>query len=260
MRCVAAVLLVALSCAGAAASPTVYVSPPSVEVTEGATFTMGIRVDAGVDTLTCFLVDFAFDADVVELVSAEEGTLFSDCGYETMFAWDIQGAGQHSCNDVTLGHWAYTMCPGELVHLTFEANSWGTTALQIVAVDLRDINREPILPVGTEDATITVIPATGIDGTLGGGEGRVAAAPNPFRGSVTLTVGAESSGEPTELLIYDVAGRLVRSWSADELANPGGTVTWDGTAGDGTPCRSGVYFALARYHGVERRGRIVLFR
>jgi hypothetical protein len=129
----------------ALSAPTVYISPASVEVEEGQTIEMSIRVDAGTDTLTCFLVEFTFDASVVELLSAEEGTLFAESGHSTMFDWDQYLPGLHACNDVTLGFDAFVLCPGELVDLEFYGVEEGTTTLSITTVDLRDLRRDPIL-------------------------------------------------------------------------------------------------------------------
>ncbi len=260
MRWLAVTALVVGLSPGAAAYPTVFVSPSYLEVGEGDTFTMGIRVDAGTDTLTCFLVEFEFDPDIVELTSADEGTLFTECGYGTMYDWDVLGPGHHSCNDVTLGYWAYAICPGELVHLTCRASSWGTSAVHIVAVDLRDIEREPIQPVEAIDATITVMPATGVEEDTESGNARIVAAPNPCRGSTTLTLGSERSGRASELRLYDAAGQLVRYWYACPSGHLGAAVGWDGTRDDGSRCPSGVYFAVARVEGGERRGRVVLVR
>ena len=67
------VLMVVLLLAGLARpAPTVYFEPATTEVEQGQDFTISIRVDAGADTLTCFLVEFTFDASVIELVSAGE--------------------------------------------------------------------------------------------------------------------------------------------------------------------------------------------
>jgi hypothetical protein len=166
----AGVVLAAAAVAPALAAPTVFVHPDTVLVAPGEAFTMDIRVDSGTDTVTCFLVEFEFDPFVLELISAEEGSLFTECGFPTMYNWDVLGLGHHSCNDVTLGPYTYTIAPGEMVSLSFVAANPGWTSVEILAEDLRDYRRNRILPVWTEDAVVFVVPATGVpdDETPGG--------------------------------------------------------------------------------------------
>jgi hypothetical protein len=165
-----AVLAAALAAGAAQAAPTVFVHPDTVVVAPGEAFTMDIRVDSGTDTITCFLVEFEFDPFVVELESAAEGSLFTECGFPTMYNWDVLGPGHHFCNDVTLGPYTYTVAPGEMVSLSFVAADAGWTSIEILAEDLRDYRRDRILPVWTEDAIVFVVPPTGVpdDETPGG--------------------------------------------------------------------------------------------
>ncbi len=77
MRFVVIMMAILVLAAPAWSAPTVYFEPAITDVEQGQAFSVGIRVDAGTDTLTCFLVEFTFDASVIELLSAEEGTLFA---------------------------------------------------------------------------------------------------------------------------------------------------------------------------------------
>jgi len=158
----AAALAAALAAGPARAAPTVFVHPDTVYVAVGESFTMDVRVDSGTDTVTCFLVEFEFDPFVLELASATEGSLFTECGFPTMYNWDVLGLGHHSCNDVTLGPYTYTVAPGEMVSLSFVAGNAGWTSVRILTEDLRDYRRNRILPVWTEDAVVFVVPPTGI--------------------------------------------------------------------------------------------------
>ncbi len=94
LSCLAAVaVLVARGRSRRNHRPTVFVSPGTTLVAPGESFTMDIRVDGGTDTVTCFLVEFEFDPVVIQLVSADEGSLFAACGFPTMCNWDVLGAG-----------------------------------------------------------------------------------------------------------------------------------------------------------------------
>ncbi len=243
----------------ACGTPTVYFEPAAIEVEAGDPCTLSVRVDAGVDTLTCFLVEFMFDESLVELVSAEEGSLFAESGLLTMFNWDEIEAGWHSCNDVTLGFESFVMCPGELVHLEFQALVAGSTDVSFTLVDLRDLRREPILPVLTADGSITVNPGTGIpdDDTCSGT--RLRCFPNPFAAFTELEFECDAPGE-TRVSVFDCAGREVARPRV--LAAAGGLATsrWDGCDADGCRLPGGVYFIEAAGPGGVARERVTLIR
>ena len=259
------VLTALAALAGAAVSaPTVYFEPAQVQVEQGETFYVGVRIDAAVDTLTCFLVEFTFDPEVVELLSAVEGTLFAGSGVPTMFDWDILGPGLHSCNDVTLGFENYVLCPGELVHLEFYALAEGVTPITITAVDLRDIRREPILPVLTGSGMFTVGPGTGVADDEGPGqnleERLLTCFPNPFAEGTDIELSLGGFAVPATVTVYGPSGRVV--WRSVLAGNAGGTAScsWDGRRQDGLPLPAGVYFLEARHAGGRARGRVTLVR
>ncbi|MFH1864522.1 MAG: FlgD immunoglobulin-like domain containing protein [Candidatus Eisenbacteria bacterium] len=261
MHAIVVTMLVLLPATPAWPAPTVYFEPAVVNVEQGQGFSVGIRVDAGADTLTCFLAEFTFDASVIELLVAEEGTLFAESGHSTMFDWDQYSPGLHSCNDVTLGFDAFVMCPGELVHLGFHAVAEGATVLSITAVDLRDIRRDPILPVFTEGGSVTVGPGTGVPD-----DGDEVAAPNlrcrpnPFSDSVVIELDSGSAAGPVRMTIHDVTGRVVARPVAVSSESGCSLGLWDGTGHDGRPLPEGVYFVLASGPTGEARERVALVR
>jgi hypothetical protein len=246
----------------ASGDPTVFVSPAELAVDAGEPFEMSIRVDAGYpDSVTAFLVDFNFDAELIELANAEEGSLFANCGYPTMFDWDVHAPGEHSCNDVTLGHTSHVFLPGELVALSFTAISPGETPITVTAVDLRDINRDAILPTYSADGFVTVLPVTGVeDGGCDGAVRGVRLMPNPSTGAVRIEFGLGDGSGSVEIRIHDVAGRGVAGWVGTLAAGGATSVDWDGRADSGETLPSGVYFVTVRAGGAEWRARCVLLR
>ncbi|MCD4690921.1 hypothetical protein K8S17_05610 [bacterium] len=248
---------VALAALTAGAAPTVFVHPSELMVEPGETFSMSIRVDAGTDTVTCFLTEFTFDADVLELVSASEGSLFSMCGYGTMYHWDPIESGLHSCNDVTLGHEAHVLPPGELVDFEFHADGAGVTWIEITTVDLRDMRRDPILPVSTERALVCVTATDVEDPPQPQETALLSVHPNPCRGPASLQWSAPTGLRGSGLLIYDIRGRLI--WRT-KLDGASGTAQWGGCGRDGSPVRTGTYFVEFRTDvgGVVRRKLILL--
>jgi len=241
----------------ALATPTVFVHPSEVTVEPGETFSMSIRVDAGTDTVTCFLTEFTLDADVIELTEASEGSLFTMCGYGTVYHWDVIESGCHSCNDVTLGHEAHVLPPGELVNLELTAGDQGATWIEITTVDLRDMRRERILPVNTERALV-IVGGTGVeDPHPVDGSALLSVHPNPCRGRATLSWSAPVGERGGSLLIYDVRGRLV--WH-DLLDGTSGTAHWSGRGTAGEHVRAGVYFVEVRFGSETVREKLVLLR
>ena len=248
---------VAALCGTAFATPTVFVHPAEITVEPGEMFSMSIRVDAGTDTVTCFLTEFTFDADVIELMEASEGSLFSMCGYGTMYHWDVVESGRHSCNDVTLGHEAHVLPPGELVDLEFTAGDQGMTWIEITMVDLRDMRRDPILPVNTERALV-IVGGTGVeDPHQVDACALLSIHPNPCRGAATLSWSAPAGERRGTILIYDVRGRLV--WH-DLLDGVSGLTRWDGRGRDGTCARAGAYFVELRFGSATVREKLILLR
>ncbi len=256
------VLMVVLLLAGLARpAPTVYFEPATTEVEQGQDFTISIRVDAGADTLTCFLVEFTFDETVIELSSAGEGTLFAESGHETMFDWDQYSPGLHSCNDVTLGFDAFVMCPGELARLEFHAAAAGVTPLSMTVVDLRDIRREPILPVLTEGGSVGVWPGSGIDDGMQGADGpALQCHPNPFSQQTSLEFRSCGAPGDVDVVIHDLTGRVVAR-PAVARSGPGlDSGPWYGTACDGHPLPGGVYFVVASGPTGQARAQVTLVR
>ncbi len=71
--------------------------------------------------------------------------------------------------------------------------------------------------------------------------GRLSAWPNPFRTAISLQLTASS---PTEVAIFDAAGRRVRSFPAVGCKlSAVSSFLWDGCDEDGRPVSPGVYFA-----------------
>lgn len=264
MRLAASAMAVLVLASVASAAPTVYVEPGTAEVDQGQTLEVGIRVDAGTDTLTCFLVELTFDAGVIELLSAVEGTLFAESGHATMFDWDEHLPGLHSFNDVTLGFDSFVLCPGELVHLEFLAVQEGVTALSLTAVDLRDLRREPILPVYTEGGVVTVGPGTGVEGEAGDTAGDappvLRCGPNPFSHEVSLEIESGEAAGRVAVAVYDAAGHLVARPAVARCGAGADRGSWAGDSCDGRPLPGGVYFIVASGPHGRSTKRVTLIR
>ncbi|MBD3222476.1 hypothetical protein GF314_14670 [bacterium] len=83
------------------------------------------------------------------------------------------------------------------------------------------------------------------------------AAPNPFNPLTTLRFRLASDGA-TQLGVFDLHGRLVRSLVRDVLPAGEHTVTWNGRDALGRPVSSGVYFVRMLTAGGEQLSRKLL--
>ena len=86
--------------------------------------------------------------------------------------------------------------------------------------------------------------------------------PNPFNPYTVIPYEVPASSEPqrVQLVILDVAGRVVRTL-VDEI-NPGGSfrAQWDGTDDRGERVSTGVYFSVLDVDGMRRSRKMVLLK
>jgi hypothetical protein len=86
------------------------------------------------------------------------------------------------------------------------------------------------------------------------------AAPNPFGSSTVIQLDIASVRGGVRLTVYDIAGRVVKTFEPG-VERPGRyTVTWDGTNDNGQRIASGVYFCSMEVNGARETGRIVYLR
>jgi hypothetical protein len=77
-------------------------------------------------------------------------------------------------------------------------------------------------------------------------EVRLKAVPNPFRTITNISLG--HSAKSMELKIYDMAGRIIRSFPLGSMPS---ALCWDGTDQTGRPVPSGVYFAVPKNKNIS---------
>ncbi|HEX2975196.1 MAG TPA: FlgD immunoglobulin-like domain containing protein, partial [Bacteroidales bacterium] len=72
---------------------------------------------------------------------------------------------------------------------------------------------------------------------------------------LTIGLNLEGAGNVISIMIFDEAGNLVRKLATNLLVEPGATLLWDGTSGDGSMLRSGIYVVLVT--GYNEVGKVV---
>ncbi|MBA7474026.1 hypothetical protein ES707_09373 [subsurface metagenome] len=87
--------------------------------------------------------------------------------------------------------------------------------------------------------------------------------PNPFRQMINIKLQIPSTKSQIALKIYDVSGRLVRSFPIINLCNPNKSVVsvcWDGTDDLGRQVTQGIYFIKLESSGFKAIEKVILLR
>ncbi len=86
------------------------------------------------------------------------------------------------------------------------------------------------------------------------------ARPNPFNPVTSIDYSVKETGSVT-IVVYDIAGRLVRTLLDEEVgAGTSGTVVWDGRDDAGERCASGVYFYRIDAEGFTTARKMALLK
>jgi hypothetical protein len=256
----AVLLAVLLTVAGvAAAQPQVSFAPGAVMVQPGQEFDLSFQVGACGDSVASFQLYMSFDPNVVELLEATEGSLYSQSGYMTWFIAEEDGEGFWHFFDTVFGPGTHILPPGELLHLRFKALSYGNTQAYVDTIRMTDVRRNALSVAGFEHGEIFVVPATGVgDEPAASAIALGPAWPNPFRGGTEIRFSVPAGIEPVRASVHDLRGRLVA-----ELAVAGGragALAWDGRSEDGSEAPSSVYFIRLTAGTVEARTSVVKLR
>jgi flagellar hook assembly protein FlgD len=86
-----------------------------------------------------------------------------------------------------------------------------------------------------------------------------AAVPNPFNPRTRMQLDLAGDA-PVTLVVYDGAGRAVRTLVDEPLAAGRYEVAWDGTTDDGRSVPSGVYFARMEAGGAPEVQKLTLLQ
>ena len=88
---------------------------------------------------------------------------------------------------------------------------------------------------------------------------RIAAYPNPFVGSLALSIELPTAGT-ARVAVYDVRGRLASVLHEGVLERGDNQILWNGRDGAGAPLATGVYFVRIESAGMNAVRKVVLSR
>lgn len=254
-----ATLVVILFAWAANAAPSVFFEPAQVMVQPGQEFELSFRVDDCGDSVASYQLYLSFDHELVELVEATEGSLYSESGLMTWFIEEEEGPGFWHFFDTVFGAGTFVAPPGELLHLTFRGlpGAVGYSQARVDTIRMTDRLRDPLPICAFEHADIFVA-GTGIAGSpssLGLGP----ASPNPFSNGTAIPFSIQGASVASRASVYDVSGRLVRRLRVPSGARVG-ELEWDGTSDDGTATAPGVYLVALECCDRGARTKVVKLR
>ena len=255
-----------VSSAGMArAGVQVALTPAAQTVVPGADFYIDIMVTQPSDPYNGWEATLDFDTSALTYLPAaaadEQGCLMT-------------GACSNACGgtvlEVTPGpdslyifnalacYKTFISAPGQLYHLHFRA----TTLVQQTALSFRLLNFSKaglrLSPVVFSPAQIGIgMPVSAVGPPTSAAGLRLSANPNPARGSVTLAVGSEQSGQQ-ELTVRDVQGRSVRTLTRSWQAAGSRQLSWDGTDDSGSRVAPGVYLVTLRVGNHQTQSNVAL--
>jgi len=127
-RVIAVIFLLLAAPAVAGAIPTVHCEPETITVDSAEVFQIGVMVE-DLDTLANYQVIFTYDPAILEFVTAYEGSLYANSGFQTWFTVEEESLGTWEVWDVIFPALTYLLPPGELCRLEFRALRTGSSPI-----------------------------------------------------------------------------------------------------------------------------------
>lgn len=205
----------------------------------GETFVVPVRM-AGAGNVLGASLAFAYDAKVVEFVSAEAGGLLQSQGREGVVLSPSAGV----VDFALLGEGAGVQGEGALVNVTFRRVGAGEAAIALKGVTARDAANRPVNLAGATPVAPTVTMMS-------------SPFPNPFRGSTSLRLALAREGQ-AKVAVYDLVGRRVRTLVTGLQPAGERMLVWDGRDDGGREVPAGLYLVRFTGDGVEQSRRIIL--
>ncbi|KPK68087.1 hypothetical protein AMJ87_12435, partial [candidate division WOR_3 bacterium SM23_60] len=84
--------------------------------------------------------------------------------------------------------------------------------------------------------------------------------PNPFSKLINISFSIEHSAQSIELDIFDIAGRLVKSFHSMPNSPGSWQITWNGSDNTGRALAAGVYFMKFRADDYTQVEKVILLR
>jgi hypothetical protein len=258
--------LVAGSTGSSAQGVTVALTPNSQQVAPGATFILDITVTQAGSAFNGFDAVIGYDPAALTFVSVspislQEGALMtSACG--NTFHVFRPGAGTDTLTDVLLCNGVSLTGPGQVYQLRFQASTTPQVTVVRFLPGLQFYEAGLYVnPVHSIDAAVGIGMAVPVDVGPSPASDKLCMriTPNPARGGAVFTLEADRPGRQN-VSVFDVRGRVVRTFD-DSVTTAGmRTVAWDGCDGAGHAVPTGIYLVKFEVAGRSVSNRVSLIR
>ncbi|MDI6839456.1 MAG: T9SS type A sorting domain-containing protein [bacterium] len=256
----------------------IYVSPESNAAYVGDTFEVKIMVDSITDPAAdehpedkgaCVIAfDMRWNPEVLCYVSVEKGTFLDIPGASTvLLIGDVDSVSGYM-TDVTYG-----MLPGKpgalggglAFEVKFKVVGSGTSVLDMTSAEWYSFSPTAYVFTRMGDgyfSTPTSIETQSPNSLINKSSIALKSYPNPFNHKTVIRVQGLgiSERQTINLQIYDLVGRLVKSFPITQQLNNSITQLWDGATDNGNRLPSGVYFCKLEMGKKSITNQILLLR
>jgi len=242
----------------AAQGVTVALTPTPQQVTPGAEFDLDMTVTQAGAQFNGFDAVIGWDPAALTPVSNQEGSLMIAACSNTFHVFR-QGASTDTIADVLLCGGVSVTGPGQIYRLRFRASETPqvTQVRFLPGLYFYDAGLY-VFPIASTDATIT-IGVVGVESPTAPKKLQLSVTPNPSRGAAVFTIEADRAGAQ-RLRVFDMRGRLVRSFEDSVTTAGARKVTWDGRDSMGKDAPAGVYLVTLEVAGRSVSNRVSLVR
>lgn len=246
---------------GARAAVTLVVSPETLTVAPGATFTLALQVPVAGAAFNGYDAVVEYDPSKLTFlptnpITQQEGSSMRAACSNTFFVFSAAGDSL-SISHVLLCNGATLSGPGQLCVLRFRAsNTPGATWVRLRSVQFYSEGLY-VNPAITRDALVkwgVVLDVPPADPPL---DVRLGVRNNPSRSDQWIDARSPVSG-PQELKVFDPAGRAVRRLDSGFRSAGTRSVSWDGRDDAGRKVAPGIY--RIRFEAAGRTASAALVR
>jgi hypothetical protein len=243
---------------------TAALLPTGQTVTPGAEFELVLQCTEAGDLFNAFKAIVSWDPGALTFIrlsplSLQEGSYMKlppACG--NTFHVFGQGASTDTISDALMCNDTFLTGPGPLYRLRFRASDTPqVTTVQFLSLQFYKAGMY-VNPVHASGAVIGI----GLPAAVGVGDAALprlalSAAPNPGRGALRLTLGADRAGMQ-RLTVRDVQGRRVRRLAEGWSTAGSHVVAWDGRNDAGGRLPAGIYLVTLEVAGRVTSQRVTL--
>jgi hypothetical protein len=192
-----------------------------------------VRIDNDCQNMKAAHLVLAYDFSSLELKEVNSAGLFSQQGQPEFFNY-VKGNGKVEITTAILGTDVGIANSGDIARLRFKLKDTGASGeISFYDVSLRNTENKDLQPLQKSLSINSLVVPAKYDMAQN--------YPNPFNGNTIITYQLPEAGK-TELVVFDVSGRLVKTLVNEEKQAGEYQVMWNGCGNSGEHVSSGIYY------------------